>query len=604
MDGRHRIVLVSLLLALAGRPGWALAPDTQPPAYGLRVLAPDALGAWAAQPPFLAAHLDLGNRLSRASIRWSQTDSLDWSALTDDDDVQTVVDQGLTVILTLRNVHPTLVNKTYDGEQTDGLPLDMDAYRTWVAGVAARFAALGVRLFQVGNEVYGGPNRFWAGTFGEYQQVLGAASAAIRGAVPDALVLPAGFATALYANYDPADPGASAGGAALAWYVANPDLWDLLDLHIYRNRAEVDDTAVWIRRLLDEAGLADKRLMTSECGGPDDLFPPPAYDTTHHAEEVVQRPAMALGGGFDHFITWHIKTPPGEHQRFINMSLVDDANNPKPAYNSFRVLQRYAGAARAVRRLPIGGDPHRTYLYRWDRPSSSVAVAWSWAGETISLPAPFQSQPLHDLFGAALGATSATLIAGESPVWIDHAPIAAVPVATTSLRLRDDATAGNPSRRRVSFASRTKGAAEGSRVVPPSPGSDGDPTAGGASGGGAILTVHNANGSGETVAVALPPEGWSAPRSGGYAFRGRRGEAVSAVRVNGDLLKVRGGGGQWAYTLDEPAQGRVAVRLRLGTGVQWCAEAPAKTSGSPPSTARHDTVGRFTAAPGAPMAFA
>jgi hypothetical protein len=47
------------------------------------------------------------------------------------------------------------------------------------------------------------------------------------------------------------------------------------------------------------------------------------------------------------------------------------------------------------------------------------------------------------------------------------------------------------------------------------------------------------------------------------------------VRVKVDGIVVRGRGAGWGYTLDEPAQGRVAVRLALGVGTRWCAEAPA-----------------------------
>ena len=60
---------------------------------------------------------------------------------------------------------------------------------------------------------------------------------------------------------------------------------------------------------------------------------------------------------------------------------------------------------------------------------------------------------------------------------------------------------------------------------------------------------------------------------------------------------LRGGGAAWPYTLDEPAQGRLALRLTLGSGVTFCAEAPAKLSGRPPSSARNDQVDKFLGAP-------
>ena len=43
--------------------------------------------------------------------------------------------------------------------------------------------------------------------------------------------------------------------------------------------------------------------------------------------------------------------------------------------------------------------------------------------------------------------------------------------------------------------------------------------------------------------------------------------------MKGDRIVVRPAGG-FGYTLDEPAQGKVGVRLTLGGGVRWCAVAP------------------------------
>jgi hypothetical protein len=59
---------------------------------------------------------------------------------------------------------------------------------------------------------------------------------------------------------------------------------------------------------------------------------------------------------------------------------------------------------------------------------------------------------------------------------------------------------------------------------------------------------------------------------------------------------VRGGKAAWGYTLDEPAQGRVAVRLSFGGTLDWCGEATAKTSGRPPTTAANDRQDKFVAA--------
>ena len=81
--------------------------------------------------------------------------------------------------------------------------------------------------------------------------------------------------------------------------------------------------------------------------------------------------------------------------------------------------------------------------------------------------------------------------------------------------------------------------------------------------------------------------------------------AISKYKVtNGEYLKFVCGGAGWGFTLDEPSQGRIAVRLTLGSGRPWCAEAPAKASGHPPSTAANDRAGRFVAQPGTPAPLA
>jgi hypothetical protein len=142
---------------------------------------------------------------------------------------------------------------------------------------------------------------------------------------------------------------------------------------------------------------------------------------------------------------------------------------------------------------------------------------------------------------------------------------------------------------RVAFKSSTKRDRAGHRVIAPAAGSPGDPRTGGA-----VLTVYNATGSGDRVTVSLPAAGWSLSGTT-YRYVGAPGSAISSVRVKSDLLRVKGGGPAWSYTLDEPSQRRIAVRLALGSALPWCAAAPAKVSGDPPSTANSDRPGLFVA---------
>jgi hypothetical protein len=116
-------------------------------------------------------------------------------------------------------------------------------------------------------------------------------------------------------------------------------------------------------------------------------------------------------------------------------------------------------------------------------------------------------------------------------------------------------------------------------IVPPLPGSAGDPTIAGAT-----LRLYNASGSGEQWTVELPASGWERTASG-YRWCDDTG-GMGCVVVRPRRFSVKLEGTDVEYTLDERRQGHLAVRLTLGTAVQWCAE----------TGARIDTVGRFRGA--------
>ncbi len=122
-----------------------------------------------------------------------------------------------------------------------------------------------------------------------------------------------------------------------------------------------------------------------------------------------------------------------------------------------------------------------------------------------------------------------------------------------------------------------------------------DPTQPG-SGGGAVLTVSNANGTGEAVTVTLPAARWrrrgtrARPRGFRYADPKQLAGPISRVTISHrGAITVVGGGPAWAYTLDEPAQGAVAVRLQLGRGDVWCSVFDAARGAG----GDDDRVGRF-----------
>ena len=117
--------------------------------------------------------------------------------------------------------------------------------------------------------------------------------------------------------------------------------------------------------------------------------------------------------------------------------------------------------------------------------------------------------------------------------------------------------------------------------MPPAPGSLGDPTL---TGGARRSSTTPAGLTSDQDTYALAAAGWeplgSATSPKGWKYNGKLvgDTVVKSVTVKADSISVKGAG---TYTLNEPAQGRIATRLTLGSAT-WCADAPAKTRQSAP----------------------
>jgi hypothetical protein len=157
--------------------------------------------------------------------------------------------------------------------------------------------------------------------------------------------------------------------------------------------------------------------------------------------------------------------------------------------------------------------------------------------------------------------------------------------------LKDDAVPPiDPAKRYFKMRTTTNKVPLENQIVMPEPGSVGDPTANGASGGGATLTVYNAAGSGEAFTYDLPVSGWTQiginpPKR--YRFGSPTGP-VRRIFLRPGILYVRADGPEWGYTLDEPSQGRIAMRFQSGTGDTWCFDV---APWHPPAT--YDRPGKF-----------
>jgi len=184
------------------------------------------------------------------------------------------------------------------------------------------------------------------------------------------------------------------------------------------------------------------------------------------------------------------------------------------------------------------------------------------------------------------------LAAGTDPADPQSVPGAPVLIGTRALSMSEDAKPPiDPLRARFSFTADTRKAPAGNRVTPPARGGAGDPTVLGGT-----LQVYDAAGlTPDAIEIPLPASGWTAlaskTRFRGWKFKGPATGPIKSISLTADKITVSGGKALFAYTLDDPAQGSVAVVLRLGTDA-WCAAAPAKQPAS-----RYDHPGKFTAVP-------
>src|SRR6185436_4360690 len=121
--------------------------------------------------------------------------------------------------------------------------------------------------------------------------------------------------------------------------------------------------------------------------------------------------------------------------------------------------------------------------------SSSTTTSTTSTSSSTSTSSTSSTSPIPTTTSTSSTSTSTTL------------PPPITNVQATALRMREGSTAAS---RRFSFKSTTKLDPPANRIVIPGAGTAGDPTAGGSTGGGAVVTVYNSNGSGEKTTLTLP----------------------------------------------------------------------------------------------------
>jgi hypothetical protein len=164
-------------------------------------------------------------------------------------------------------------------------------------------------------------------------------------------------------------------------------------------------------------------------------------------------------------------------------------------------------------------------------------------------------------------------------------------IRNSKLVLKDDVLPPiNPDARSLRFTSAAYQGVPGG-AYSPAFGTSGEPTLLGASGGGAVLTVYHPGGS-EKVVLALPASAWTrigTTVSPGYKYRDTKRllGPISQLTLKSGKLSLSGKGPGLLGLANAP-HGSIAMRLRLGNGVEFCAVGPAKAP-----VASNDTTAKF-----------
>jgi len=162
-----------------------------------------------------------------------------------------------------------------------------------------------------------------------------------------------------------------------------------------------------------------------------------------------------------------------------------------------------------------------------------------------------------------------------------------------TLNLKDDANPPiDPSKRKISLRASTYQGVPSGVTVPPWDG-DADPTAAGATGGGASLTLFG-TGSTTPVVLDLPANHWTRTGSAtkpAYKYSDKRSVdgPITSISLKNGYLSLKGRGAA-LYSLAGAPQGAMTVRLDF-YGLTFCGVAPAAA----PATT-HDTTARFRGA--------
>jgi len=218
---------------------------------------------------------DLVNSLGVEGVRYDIVlDEVNYAEI---DEILAKLPGDVTIIATLHN-----------SEDYPEYPIDMNAYTTTVKDLVARYEN-DFDVWQISNEVYGGPNKHWWGTKEQYVVMLNNAYDAIKEVDSNAVVILSGIATGTQDSPQPLEDLPDPSNVPA--FVENPPIltdselqqlqsqgrkaedfiaytWkygkfdNLIDLHVYDFPEAINDRVSWVNEGLNEYGLTRDIILT------------------------------------------------------------------------------------------------------------------------------------------------------------------------------------------------------------------------------------------------------------------------------------------------------------------------------------------------------
>jgi hypothetical protein len=149
--------------------------------------------------------------------------------------------------------------------------------------------------------------------------------------------------------------------------------FDIADMHSYSDDAQyLSVQAKWMRFIMEKNGY-QRPIWCLECGGPMSDYSP-----TRHAEEVIKRVTVAFANGIS-AVFWSTLMPTTEFpQKYINLSLVDESGNTKPAFNAYQLMARIV---READQVTVLDTPPGVRAYEFSRADGKrFWIGWATGG--------------------------------------------------------------------------------------------------------------------------------------------------------------------------------------------------------------------------------